>query len=347
MASRAHKPMNWKYALCSSGFSIALFFLIFTMFYVNSKYPTSRAMISMYHANGNHHKDRGPNNHADPKEVHKANLLRAIAVENITRHVVVDNLEKQEDGYGFLKPHDVAVIPNIAHFGWFSCSNFRFENLISILSVHRIMRAERILFHTDCEPHGEWWNQAKRLVPVLEIVQTTPPTEVFGKTLNPNWPEHAVEVARLRILMDIGGVFMDRNTFIVSSLDPLRYYDYVFARSGLNSSNGVILATDKSDFLSIYFESYQNYDEGCRNCIFNTRNELSKQFSELIHVESTTVVTHSQKFAWKESFLIDVQENRKHVKKKEEFTSQNIKKLDSAFGEICRYVYYGSEQLAN
>ncbi|XP_070533390.1 uncharacterized protein [Ptychodera flava] len=292
---------------------------------------------------------------ARPKEINLEELKNL----TIKRHEVIGASNKQGEDFGFLMPKERFVVPNIAHFIWFTCHTFRFENLISLLSVHRIMRADKIYFHTDCEPDGKLWQEARQLIPTLIVAHRTRPSVIFDKKLNPMWPEHSADIARLEILMETGGVFLDTDVIVVAPLEPLRYYDYVAGRSSDGYlSNGIILATKDSEFLRRFYKSYVEYENDCWDCNSVTKHhDLAVQNSALIHVEPTSLNTPSPdqweqallgKFDWKhDHFTIHVwfRKFRDGGKRKFTFTPQNIKLLDTSFGEMCRYIYFGNPDL--
>ncbi|XP_070533447.1 uncharacterized protein [Ptychodera flava] len=291
--------------------------------------------------------------HTSREHANKSTPLRAHFSAQL-----LDKLGDLRDGFtGTLKPHEKPVVPNIAHYIWFSCHPFEFENLLSLISVHRFMRAEKILFHTDCEPSGQWWKEARK-IPSLEILQREPVKTIFGRNINPIWPEHQSDVARLQILMEYGGIYFDTDIFVLKSLEPLRYYDYVVGRQtsdGLN--NGIILASKDSEFLRVFYESYRNYKPSCYSCIsIKYHNDLAKEHQHLVHIENYSLVQPNfdkwrtifyGKFDWPDNhYTIHLwikQYKNKH--KGFSFNSENIKSLDTAFGEMCRYIYYGTSDL--
>ncbi|XP_077861758.1 uncharacterized protein LOC144342563 [Saccoglossus kowalevskii] len=255
---------------------------------------------------------------------------------------------------GSLKPHRMRVVPNVAHYIWFSCHPFLFENLVSIISVYKIMKAETIFFHTDCEPSGEFWEETIHITNLV-VVHRQPPVSVFNKSINPEWPEHQSDVARLQILMKFGGIYLDTDIFILKSLEPLRYYDYVVGRqSSCCLNNGIILASNNSEFLRIFYENYRTYNARCYSCMsIKKHNEIAKQHQDLVHVESYSLVQPNfdrwktifyGKFNWQENHY-SVHLWMKQFKQKNKstvFTRESVKKMDSAFGQMCRYIYYGT-----
>ncbi|XP_077868877.1 uncharacterized protein LOC144359635 [Saccoglossus kowalevskii] len=272
---------------------------------------------------------------------------------SLVRHNVTGDSYKQGPLYGFLKPHDEIVVPNIAHFIWFSCHQFRFVNLISILSAHRIMQAERILFHTDCEPDNELWIQAKLLIPVLKVVNRVEPTAVFNQTLNPKWHEHSADVARLQILKEMGGVYLD-TTIVLAPLEPLRHYDYVVGQPEPTVlSNGIIFAEKHSRFLNYYYDSYRKYNSICWGCSSVVKQyELAKSYVDMLHIEPSSLIGPKD---WRAVLLNNYHWQNRHFtihvyiryyRGKKDFTAENIRYLNTAFGEICRYIYYGSPAMS-
>ncbi|XP_070534068.1 uncharacterized protein [Ptychodera flava] len=266
---------------------------------------------------------------------------------------------KQGNYTGLLKPKDHFVVPNIAHFIWFTCHPFKFENLVSMLSVHRIMKADKIFFHTDCEPTGEWWDEAVELIQTLYVIRRTPPTAVFDNVLNPEWPEHAADVARLQILIEHGGVYFDTDIFVLAPLEPLRYYDYVVGRPAENIlNNGVILAKKSSKFLKLYYESYKDYISDCWACTsVHNQHDQAMNHLDLLHIEPDSMIQPPyteweklflEKYDWRsEHFTIHVwfREFYEGGYLDFEFTRENIKNLNTTVGEMCRYIYYGSPDI--
>ncbi|XP_070532906.1 uncharacterized protein [Ptychodera flava] len=287
----------------------------------------------------------------------ESKTIKAGSWRNI--HKVTGASTKQGKEFGYLKPYDHFVVPNLVHFIWFSCHPFKFGNLISMLSVHRIMKAESIHFYTDCEPSGEWWDEAKNLIPTLKVINRTRPLEVFNKTLNPRWPEHSADVARLQILLEQGGVYLDLDVIVVAPLEPLRYYEYVVGRSDANVlANGVIFANKSSKFLRLYYENYKNYNRKCWGCSsVKYQHRLAEEHKDLLHIEPDSLIKPNN-MEWKQLFLENYNWREGHFTihvwfrrfrrknpKARDFTSDNVKQLNSTLGELCRYIYYGNPDI--
>lgn len=106
-------------------------------------------------------------------------------------------------------------VPNIVHYIWFGCRDFRFHHYLSVKSVIKIQKPVTILFHTDCMPHGKYFREVE---PHLRIVKRTPPKTVWGRPIVN--VEHQSDVARLQILLEFGGIYLDDDVVILKvSLD--------------------------------------------------------------------------------------------------------------------------------
>ncbi|XP_070545486.1 uncharacterized protein [Ptychodera flava] len=263
--------------------------------------------------------------------------------------------ENSNDSQMSLRHHNRPIVPNIAHYTWFGNHTFRFDHLVSILSAHKFMKPDRIMFHTDCEPEGDYWEEAKeKLGDALQIITRKVPKTVFNNTIA--FIQHSSDVARLEILAEHGGIYMDLDVIVLRSLTPLRHYDFVMGReSKIGLNNGIIVSSKDSEFLRLYHKGYRRYENQCWNC--NSvlyPGYLAEAHPNLIHVEETSLVQPSHRdtdliflghFPWWEGHYtihtwIRVFLNRSSAKVK--FTRENILSWDTAFGELCRYIYHGN-----
>ena len=151
-------------------------------------------------------------------------------------------------------------IPNLVHYVWFSCHEYRISEYLSMLSSLKFQKPEFILVHGDCEPEGEYWELFKRAAGnKLKLIKKTPPEEIFGNKITAI--EHKSDVARMQIMLQTGGMYFDTDTMVLKSLDDLRRdSDIVLGKdTPISLANGGILANKKSWFLKKWFQEYQNF----------------------------------------------------------------------------------------
>ena len=119
------------------------------------------------------------------------------------------------------------VVPNVAHVNWFTDKpkTFLFHNLLSLLSIHRMMKPEKIYFRHNCKPTGKYWLEALRKVPNLILKRVDPPKKLFGvKLKRPAYETSNSDADRIKVMLESGGVFLDLDVLILKSLEPLRKY---------------------------------------------------------------------------------------------------------------------------
>jgi Glycosyltransferase sugar-binding region containing DXD motif len=60
----------------------------------------------------------------------------------------------------------------------------------------------------------------------LKIMHRQPPKYVFGQKISHVF--HQGDVAKLEILLEYGGIYLDYDVIVVNSLDPLRQYSATY-----------------------------------------------------------------------------------------------------------------------
>ncbi|CAG2103018.1 unnamed protein product [Medioppia subpectinata] len=142
-----------------------------------------------------------------------------------------------------------------------------FAHFISILSVLKNQRPDRIYIHCDChELRGDRW---RRVVAIARLTGTEltvrtidRPTEVFGHKLsakNNLW--HAADVTRIQVLREFGGVYLDRDVYVIKSFNPFYKYEMTVDFENENLlCNQILIAHKNARFLSQYYETYREYN---------------------------------------------------------------------------------------
>ena len=105
----------------------------------------------------------------------------ASASEHFDETLIREQLEAlraQKDYVEIETPSDTGSIPNIVHYIWFGCHNFKIHHYLSILSAVKVQQPDKIYFHTDCKPGGTYFPTVERH---LTVVYRAPPTQVWGQ----------------------------------------------------------------------------------------------------------------------------------------------------------------------
>lgn len=107
------------------------------------------------------------------------------------------------------------MIPNIVHFVFTNSPRlggkpFSLTHYIAIRSAKAVNKPDKIYVHCEYEPSGEWWDLIK---PFVTINKVSLPYEIFGNPIV--HMAHQADVIRLRLLSEMGGVYMDLDTICV------------------------------------------------------------------------------------------------------------------------------------
>ena len=110
--------------------------------------------------------------------------------------------------------------PEVAHFVKFTASQdteLTFQEFISILSVHRFYKPEKIVIHTNAQCIiGKYWTLAKKLSTRIELRYTGRITDVGNDKLRPDWITHEADILKVQTMLQEGGIFMDFDSVILN-----------------------------------------------------------------------------------------------------------------------------------
>ena len=178
-------------------------------------------------------------------------------------------------------------IPNSYHFIDFgrcpdqSSASFSFINYLAIISCIQTNRPDFISFHCDEEPSGIWWERAR---PYLTVVPRRPPVRLFGIPLT--HPAHQADVARLQILRDKGGIYLDLDVLCLRPFAPLLQSTVVMGEEyGVGLCNAVILASRGAAFVKCWIDCYRNFNaEDWNQHSVRVPARLAKSFPKEVRV---------------------------------------------------------------
>ena len=95
---------------------------------------------------------------------------------------------------------DRYLVPNVVHYVWFGDPlEISFLNYLSLLSVHKFLKADYTFIHGNSIPTGQWWTKVINSIPNIYHVKRTQPEQIHGKKIVHT--EHCADVARLEILL--------------------------------------------------------------------------------------------------------------------------------------------------
>ncbi|MFM2275386.1 MAG: hypothetical protein RL211_1258 [Pseudomonadota bacterium] len=166
------------------------------------------------------------------------------------------------------------MIPNVFHFVFGlrkQTEPFHLMYYLCLASCIEVNQPEAVHFHYDHEPWGEWWERIKsklvlrRIDPERSIVEY----HYSNPQLNQFRYAHLADFARLRILLDEGGIYADIDTLFLRPI-PTQWRARRF-----------ILGQEKSPHPAVHGGSLCNAwiacrpnDEFCRRWL----DEMSKAF---------------------------------------------------------------------
>ncbi|XP_060604137.1 uncharacterized protein LOC132756992 [Ruditapes philippinarum] len=241
-------------------------------------------------------------------------------------------------------------VPNIVHYVSYKKSAFSFFDFVCFISVIRFVRPCVILIHGDALPSGPFWNKMLKLSPNIIHVRQQPPNNIFGKAIL--YKEHTGDFMRIEALILYGGIYLDTDTVIVKSLEPLRKYPCTMSKQGGYMASSFIMAEKNALFLRKWFDGYK-YHYNNNSYVFNAMiypNRIYKNFPDSIHVENGTISrlvnqigpsVYEINYNWAGiyGFHLFRRSYRKPI------TVDSVKYFNSTVGSICRHVLFGNKEL--
>lgn len=148
------------------------------------------------------------------------------------------------------------MIPNVGHMVLFGHRPFSIVHYLATESFRQVNRPDAINFYYQQEPTGYWWEVAAKH---LNAIRYEPRFAVGGRALV--HPAHQADLARLEILYEYGGIYLDLDTICVRPFLPLRGAPCVMGMEMIGGRlvglcNAVILAERHSAFLRRWLEGF-------------------------------------------------------------------------------------------
>ncbi|XP_062572887.1 uncharacterized protein LOC134234859 isoform X1 [Saccostrea cucullata] len=241
------------------------------------------------------------------------------------------------------------TVPNIAHYVWFSRKEMNFYHFLSFLSVLKHLNPCLILVHGDV-PYGLYWEYIMMITNNIINVKMKPPATIFGKKIGRI--EHQADVARLLILQEYGGIYIDTDEIILRSMEDLMNYSFTLSHAVDNNlSNGLILSEPNATFLSYWLDGYKTYNKA--QWAYHSTilpHKLSLKHPDLLHIENKTFVRPNytqlkllfrKNFNWSKNYGIHL-----YIRfYKRMHTSMDVRRLNTTMGSVARYILYDTKEL--
>lgn len=149
------------------------------------------------------------------------------------------------------------ITPRIIHFVLISeeCTELPLVYYVAIKSAKLRNPDYTVLLHTNVLPTGILFELLEASIQ-LRIVDE--PHAIFGREIMR--VQHKVDVLRLQILIEHGGIYLDLDTICIQPFDGFLKNKVVMGReseSGL--CNCVIISPAKSNFLKLWYNEYRNF----------------------------------------------------------------------------------------
>ena len=248
-------------------------------------------------------------------------------------------------------------VPNLIHYIWFSCHEYKMSTYLCMLSALKMQNPEFILIHGDCEPKGKYWDLFKAAAgKKLKLVKKSPVTQIFGKKISV--VEHQADVARLQVVLQVGGIYLDDDVVVLKSLDALRRdHDIVLGEaSPLSVANGGIISNKNSWFLKRWFQQYQSFNDALWGAdSVQTALALWQLFPEEVEVVQVRMmrpnwmeyqILHHGLMDWSDHWTVHLS-TRYFDKFDRKRTLDQFARLRTSYGEIARFIFWGSPELVD
>ena len=248
-------------------------------------------------------------------------------------------------------------------------------NFISMVSVLKIANPVKIIFHTDCEPVGNYWQTIKCFAGDKLIVATAKaPKMVWGHEVSIK--EHQSDIYKLMVLLHIGGVYVDADFVMIRPVHPqLSKFRIKTNQKNLENhkmplipvfgeetsyslSNGFIMSPPNAIFLKRLYWEYQHYTPSHGFGTFSVINDWAmwRKHQSEVHVVKNKISRPSSLeqaylfkcyIDWSQNYNVRFSEGsfkRWFGKSSLEWGMEDMSTVDGTLGEISRYVLWGRYQ---
>lgn len=209
-----------------------------------------------------------------------------------------------------------------------------------------------MFLHSDLpELGGRYWLHLQSLTfpnTTLELKHFSRPTHAFGQPLSSIY--HASDVARIQILIENGGIYLDTDMMVVRSLDRFRHFEMAVGWPEKEYLGSQILVAHKdARFLKLWQNCYRRYHP--REWYFNAGQlptelildhnpSLVHRVPYLFGVENLAAQLYggAKWPQWRHMFAIHLLS--RHPPAPQLTDEKLVRGLQSPYGEIARWILY-------
>ena len=266
------------------------------------------------------------------------------------------------------------IVPNIVHYILLEQHFISFAHYITLKSVIRNQKPDKIMIHCDCyKVDGKCWNHIiiEENNINIQIRKIEIPDAIFGQELSQTYKLwHASDILRINVLLDFGGIYLDRDVYVTKSLNRFRLYEMT---AGIETDDKgkklfgsqVQIANKNASFLLKYLETHKDYDpdQWYYNAGYLPMDKIIEKDAKLINLTSELgtnsyevlpILYLQNSKTWQNDFfslyllmrgnslLNNFWWSEYNEMELTQFDEINIKTLNTTFGQMARLIFYNT-----
>ncbi|XP_064458565.1 uncharacterized protein LOC135368930 isoform X1 [Ornithodoros turicata] len=249
------------------------------------------------------------------------------------------------------------VVPNVIHYVRFGQPNVSFMDAVSMRSAYINHAPDKIVVHCDECQLGGPLAYLVRGIPNVTITKRRPAETIFGREVG--CIEHASDVARMQILLEHGGIYLDNDCIVIQPLHQFRHFEMSIGwPPDAYLGTMVLLAAPRARFLRLHLELYREYNSSL--WYYNAGDlptmRLLWPHPHLVHAVPvlfgvdmdmlSKLYTPGDHPEWRSYFAVHTFVNHRSVKEDplygREIDLQNVRTYNTSLGEMIREVLFGT-----
>ncbi|XP_077496327.1 uncharacterized protein LOC144107191 [Amblyomma americanum] len=249
------------------------------------------------------------------------------------------------------------IVPDIIHIVRYNQTELTFMDVVHLRSMYLNHRPRTIMVHcSPCGFTGRFVNWTEGIN--FTFVSYDFPREVFGRKIQV--PHHSTDVARLRILMRYGGIYLDRDVFVVRPLRRfLRYEATLTCPQGESIGNMLMIFHKDSRLLKLYHETYREFNDSLwyynagklptLRLVDKHPHLLNRMYSSLeISLDMIAMLYEPHAYPnWRDAYAMHTyisfrKQSQHDPLHNRDLDTATIRDLDNAMGQMARSVLFGT-----